>query len=56
MRKAKVGIDYRLVGKNTALAEVNTAILAADLSMGRDDYGMRFFKTYRERKKKKIAA
>jgi len=31
--------------------EVNTAILAADLSMGRDEYGMRWIKAYRERQK-----
>jgi 5-methyltetrahydrofolate--homocysteine methyltransferase len=31
--------------------EVSTAILAADLSMGRDEYGMRWIKAYRERQK-----
>jgi 5-methyltetrahydrofolate--homocysteine methyltransferase len=31
--------------------EVNTAVLAADLSMGRDEYGMRWIKAYRERQK-----
>ena len=31
--------------------EVNSAVLAADLSMGRDEYGMRWIKAYRERQK-----
>lgn len=33
--------------------EVNTAVLAADLSMGRDEYGMHWIKAYRERQKAK---
>jgi 5-methyltetrahydrofolate--homocysteine methyltransferase len=41
---------------NPLLTEVNTAILAADLSMGRDDYGMRWIKAYRKREKEKVAA
>ena len=36
---------------NPLESEVNTAILAADLSMGRDEYGMRWIKAYRERQK-----
>ncbi len=40
---------------NPLLAEVNTAILAADLAMGRDDYGMRWIKAYRKREKAKVA-
>ena len=31
--------------------EVRTAILAADLSMGRDEYGMRWIEAYRARQK-----
>jgi 5-methyltetrahydrofolate--homocysteine methyltransferase len=34
---------------NPLVMEVNTAILAADLSMGRDDYGMRWIQGYRQR-------
>ena len=41
---------------NPLLAEVNAAVLAADLSMGRDEYGMRWIKAYRKREKEKIAA
>ncbi|MCX6080570.1 MAG: dihydropteroate synthase [Chloroflexi bacterium] len=41
---------------NPLLAEVNAAVLAADLSMGRDDYGMRWIKAYRKREKEKAAA
>ncbi len=41
---------------NPLLLEVNTAILAADLSMGRDEYGMRWIKAYRKREKDKAAA
>jgi 5-methyltetrahydrofolate--homocysteine methyltransferase len=41
---------------NPLLAEVNTDVLAADLSMGRDEYGMRWIKTYRKREKEKAAA
>jgi 5-methyltetrahydrofolate--homocysteine methyltransferase len=36
---------------NPLVPEVGTAILAADLAMGRDDYGMRWIKAYRERQK-----
>jgi 5-methyltetrahydrofolate--homocysteine methyltransferase len=36
---------------NPLVMEVNTAILAADLSMGRDDYGMRWIQGYRQRQK-----
>lgn len=35
--------------------EVNTAVFAADLAMGRDDYGMRWIKAYRKRVKDKAA-
>ncbi len=38
---------------NPLLTEVNTAVLAADLSMGRDDYGMRWIKAFRRREKEK---
>jgi 5-methyltetrahydrofolate--homocysteine methyltransferase len=41
---------------NPLLTEVNTAVLAADLSMGRDEYGMRWIKAYRKREKEKAAA
>lgn len=34
---------------NPLITEVNTAILAADLAMGRDDYGMRWIQAYRQR-------
>jgi 5-methyltetrahydrofolate--homocysteine methyltransferase len=36
---------------NPLVTEVTTAILAADLAMGRDDYGMHWLQAYRERKK-----
>ena len=36
---------------NPLVAEINTAVLAADLAMGRDDYGMRWIKAYRQRQK-----
>lgn len=36
---------------NPLVMEVNTAVLAADLSMGRDDYGMTWIKAYRSRQK-----
>jgi 5-methyltetrahydrofolate--homocysteine methyltransferase len=36
---------------NPLVPEVNAAVLAADLSMGRDDYGMRWIKAYRKREK-----
>jgi 5-methyltetrahydrofolate--homocysteine methyltransferase len=41
---------------NPLLSEVNSAVLAADLSMGRDEYGMRWIKAYRKREKEKAAA
>jgi 5-methyltetrahydrofolate--homocysteine methyltransferase len=41
---------------NPLLTEVNTAVLAADLSMGRDEYGMTWIKAYRKREKEKTAA
>ena len=34
---------------NPLVTEVVTAVLAADLSMGRDDYGMRWIQAYRQR-------
>lgn len=34
---------------NPLVPEVNTAVLAADLAMGRDDYGMRWIQAYRKR-------
>ncbi len=36
---------------NPLVTEVNTAILAADLSLGRDEFGMRWIKGYRKRQK-----
>ena len=36
---------------NPLVKEVNTAILAADLALGRDDYGMNWIKAFRTRKK-----
>ena len=36
---------------NPLVMEVNTAVLAADLAMGRDDYGMRWIQAYRQREK-----
>ncbi len=36
---------------NPLVTEVVTAVLAADLSMGRDEYGMRWIKAFRKRKK-----
>lgn len=41
---------------NPLLVEVNAAVLAADLSMGRDEYGMRWIKAFRKREKEKVAA
>lgn len=41
---------------NPMVEEIITAVLAADLSMGRDDYGMRWIKAYRERQKAAGAA
>jgi len=36
---------------NPLVMEVNTAVLAADLAMGRDDYGMRWIQAFRQREK-----
>jgi 5-methyltetrahydrofolate--homocysteine methyltransferase len=36
---------------NPLVTEVITAVLAADLSMGRDDYGTRWIQAYRQRQK-----
>ena len=36
---------------NPLVTEVNTAVLAADLSLGKDEFGMRWIKAYRRRKK-----
>jgi 5-methyltetrahydrofolate--homocysteine methyltransferase len=36
---------------NPLVPEVNTAVLAADLSMGRDDFGMNWIQAFRARKK-----
>jgi 5-methyltetrahydrofolate--homocysteine methyltransferase len=41
---------------NPLVPEVNMAVLAADLSLGRDDYGMHWIKAYRKREKEKAAA
>jgi len=41
---------------NPLVTEVVTAVLAADLSMGRDDYGMRWIQAYRKRQKAAEAA
>ena len=40
---------------NPLVTEVVTAVLAADLSMGRDEYGMRWIQAYRKREKAKQA-
>ena len=40
---------------NPLLTEVNTAVLAADLAMGRDEYGMGWIRAYRKREKEKTA-
>jgi hypothetical protein len=34
---------------NPLVTETATAILAADLAMGRDEYGMRWLQAYRQR-------
>jgi hypothetical protein len=34
---------------NPLVIEVNTAVLAADLAMGRDEYGMRWIEAFRRR-------
>lgn len=36
---------------NPLVTEIQTAVLAADLAMGRDDYGMKWIKAYRQRQK-----
>ena len=36
---------------NPLVTEIQTAVLAADLAMGRDDYGMQWIKAYRQRQK-----
>jgi len=41
---------------NPLVTEVVTAVLAADLSMGRDDYGMHWIQAYRQRQKAAEAA
>ena len=38
---------------NPLVTEIQTAVLAADLAMGRDEYGMNWIKAYREREKNK---
>ena len=40
---------------NPLITEIQTATLAADLALGRDDYGMRWIKAYRNRQKAKVA-
>ena len=37
---------------NPLVPEINTAVLAADLAMGKDDFGMRWITAYRQRNKK----
>jgi hypothetical protein len=36
---------------NPLVTPVATGVLAADLAMGRDDYGMRWIQAYRQRQK-----
>jgi hypothetical protein len=36
---------------NPLVREINAAVLAADLSLGRDEYGMRWIQAYRKRQK-----
>ena len=40
---------------NPLVAEIGTAVLAADLAMGRDEYGMRWIEAYRQREAQKKA-
>jgi 5-methyltetrahydrofolate--homocysteine methyltransferase len=40
---------------NPLVPEIMTAVLAADLSMGRDEYGMRWITAYRKRQKEQAA-
>jgi 5-methyltetrahydrofolate--homocysteine methyltransferase len=37
---------------NPLVTEINTAVLAADMAMGKDEYGMGWIKAYRKRSKK----
>jgi 5-methyltetrahydrofolate--homocysteine methyltransferase len=41
---------------NPLVTEVNTAVLAADLAMGHDDYGMSWITAFRKRKKEQASA
>jgi 5-methyltetrahydrofolate--homocysteine methyltransferase len=41
---------------NPLQVEVYTAVLAADLSIGRDEYGMGWIKAYRKREKGKVVS
>jgi 5-methyltetrahydrofolate--homocysteine methyltransferase len=41
---------------NPLVTEINTAVLASDLCLGRDDYGMRWIKAFRKREKAKGVA
>jgi 5-methyltetrahydrofolate--homocysteine methyltransferase len=41
---------------NPLVPEIMTAVLAADLSMGRDEYGMRWIAAYRKRQKEQTAS
>jgi 5-methyltetrahydrofolate--homocysteine methyltransferase len=41
---------------NPLVTEIHTAVLAADLSMGRDDFGMRWIQAYRKREKERAEA
>jgi 5-methyltetrahydrofolate--homocysteine methyltransferase len=36
---------------NPLVTEISTAVLAADLSLGKDDFGKRWIKAYRKRQK-----
>ena len=38
---------------NPLVTEISTAVLAADLSLGKDEFGMRWIKSYRKRQKSK---
>jgi 5-methyltetrahydrofolate--homocysteine methyltransferase len=38
---------------NPLVTEINTAVLAADLSLGKDEFGMRWIKAYRKRQEMK---
>lgn len=41
---------------NPLVTEIGTAVMAADLAMGRDDYGMRWIQAYRDREKAQAEA